>query len=91
MVYPSWHMYTELFNPLYGTVDGLPVIVVGAVSSVERVDEYQGPTAIEWVAIDDDGKLRTVSLSSFVVDTRFRDGGWRDVSPGATGATSEEG
>lgn len=70
-------MYTELFNPIYGTVDGLPVIVLGAVSlSVGSV------TTIEWVVTDDDGMLRKVQISDVVVDVRFREGQWHDTAPG---------
>ena len=66
-------MYTELFNPIYGTVRGLPVIVLGAVSD-------SSPT--RWVVSVDDGKVMIVELSDVVVDVRYRDGKWHDTSPG---------
>lgn len=70
-------MYTELFNPIYGTVDGLPVIVLGAITSTEL------GSAVEWVVADDDGAVRTIRLGSLRVDIRFREGRWADTSPGA--------
>lgn len=74
-------MYTELFNPIYGTVGGLPVIVLGAVSTSTSVGGMT-TTTIEWVVTDDDGVIRTVDVSDVVVDVRYRDGKWHDVSPG---------
>lgn len=71
-------MYTELFNPIYGTVDGLPVIVLGAVST--RVGDIE---TTAWVIADDDGAVRTVDLDAVRVDVRFREGRWNDVSPGS--------
>lgn len=75
-MYPP-SMYTELFNPIYGTVDGLPVIVLGAVS--HGLD-------MKWVVADDDGMLRQVELHDVVVDVRFREGQWHDTSPGVMDA-----
>lgn len=72
-------MYTELFNPIYGTVDGLPVIVLGAVSLSSPAE----PAKIAWVIADDDGVVRMVGLSEVTVDVRFRDGRWHDTSPGS--------
>lgn len=74
-------MYTELFNPIYGTVDGLPVIVLGAVSM-----SVGGYTEVQWVVSDDDGMIRQVGLSDVRVDVRFREGQWHDTSPGAVDA-----
>jgi len=75
-------MYTELFNPIYGAVDGLPVIALGVISS-----PYPGSrTVIEWVIVDDDGVVRTVEASDLRVDVRFREGRWNDTSPGALDA-----
>lgn len=65
-------MYTELLSPLYGTVKGLPAIAVGAL--VDGLSIY-------YVILDDDGKMTLQGLSDFVVDIRFRDGKWHDVSP----------
>ena len=62
-------MYTELFNPIYATRDGLPVIIVGMRESHAFV-------------IDDDGRFSFVDLETLVADVRFRDGKWIDVSPG---------
>lgn len=75
-------MYTELFNPIYGTVDGLPVIVLGAVSTSTSVGGMT-TTTIEWVVVDDDGVIRTVDVTDVVVDVRYRDGVWHDTSPGS--------
>jgi hypothetical protein len=71
-------MYTELFNPIYGTVDGLPVIVLGAVST-----NGAGESATRWVIADDDGRIRIVEIADVVVDVRFSDGRWVDTSPGS--------
>jgi len=75
-------MYTELFNPLYGTVDGLPVIAVGAVSY--RLGDV---TYLEFVLVDGDGSIGNQPADKLVVDTRFVDGQWHDTSPGALDAT----
>jgi hypothetical protein len=65
-------MYTEFINPIYGTHDGLEVIVVGAYAS----------SVLEWVAVEGDGKVIKDSYANFVVDVRFSGDEWQDVSPG---------
>ena len=73
-------MYTELFNPIYATRDGLPVIIVGAISSHSQAGQY-AETAIEALVIDDDGGFSHVPFDALVADVRHRDGRWHDVSP----------
>jgi hypothetical protein len=69
--------YTELFNPIYATRDGLPVIVVGF-------------RDLDVLVIDDDGHFSYCSVSDLVADVRFRDGRWVDVSPGRPEVLDEE-
>ena len=66
-------MYTEFLNPIYGTHDGLEVIVVGAF--------MVGPE-VWWVAIEGDGAVVRDEATKFIVDVRFADNEWQDVSPG---------
>lgn len=67
-------MYTELINPIYGTVDGLPVIAVGAfIYNAEP----------KYVVIGMDGEISLVQASSLRVDVRFDENEWKDISPGA--------
>jgi hypothetical protein len=74
-------MYTELFNPIYATRDGLPVIVVGVKSAYQRVGEVAVEDQVEALVIDDDGRFSTASFDELVADVRHRDGEWHDVSP----------
>jgi hypothetical protein len=69
--------YTELFNPIYATKDGIPVIVVGFRDQAVLV-------------IDDDGHFSWCMPSDLIVDVRFRDGRWVDVSPGRPEVFDEE-
>lgn len=69
-------MYTEFFNQIYGTVNGLPVIAIGA-------QTYAVGTTIHFLVLDDDGVVKQVDPKDFVADVRFRDGQWHDVTPGA--------
>jgi hypothetical protein len=68
-------MFTELLNPIYATYKGMPVIIIG-------VKTVQGFDAMTFVFIEDDGTLREDALEHFIVDVRFKDGMWHDVSPG---------
>lgn len=63
-------MYTELFNPIYATRDGLPVIIVGMYETRALV-------------VDDDGRFSWTDISQMIADVRFVDGAWHDVSPGS--------
>jgi hypothetical protein len=74
-------MYTEFINPIYGTHDGLEVIVVGAYASSVLVGAYAS-SVLEWVAVEGDGKVIKDSYANFVVDVRFSGDEWQDVSPG---------
>ena len=73
-------MYTELFNPIYATRDGLPVIIVGVVRAFlnNGAGELVVPQA---VVIDDDGRFSFSDFSDLIADVRYRDGRWHDVSP----------
>ena len=66
-------MYTEFINPIYGTHDGLEVIIVGAVVIYDE---------LQWVAIEGDGAIITDVPAKFIVDVRFAENEWNDVSPG---------
>jgi hypothetical protein len=66
-------MYTELLNPIYGTHDGLEVIVVGA---------FARGSDLFWIAVEGDGRVITDKFNQFTVDVRFADNEWKDVSPG---------
>lgn len=68
-------MYTELQAPMYGTRDGLPVIVVG-------VHAHPATSDTRLVVVDGDGNLSKVKLEDVIVDVRFQDDAWHDVSPG---------
>jgi hypothetical protein len=71
-------MYTELAAPMYGTRDGLPVIVVGAFLSGGQVSNGD----LRFVVVDSDGEMSECRLGEVVVDVRFQDNAWHDVSPG---------
>ena len=66
--------YTELQHPLYGTVDGEPIIAVGAIM------DMGAPT---YVVIGADGRMSFVPLERMKVDVRYDRGAraWEDISP----------
>lgn len=66
-------MFTELTSPIYAVADDLPVIIIGV---------YVDGGTIWFLCVTDDGTLRTAAIDDIVVDVRFRDGDWHDVSPG---------
>lgn len=68
-------MYTEFFNVIYGTVEGLPVIAIGALT-------HTGYGGFEFIVVEMDGHIKRVGASDFIADSRFEDGAWHDVSPG---------
>jgi hypothetical protein len=74
-------MYTEFFNPIYGTVAGLPVIAIGAHTASTALGDV-----LRWLVIDDDGAVKVIDPGEIIVDVRFREGRWQDVSPGAADA-----
>jgi hypothetical protein len=78
-------MYTEFFNPIYGTVAGLPVIAIGAWAATTQVGTV-GQATLRWLVIDDDGLIRPIDPGELVADVRFREGRWSDTSPGSSDA-----
>jgi len=69
--------YTELIGPLYGTINGFPAVVIG---TTFLHTEGKSPD-FRWMYIDDDGHTKTAKMEDLVVDLRFKDGSWHDVSP----------
>lgn len=66
-------MYTELFSPIYATQEGLPIIVIGV--------WLEGKTPV-FLFVEGAGKLGTAAMSEILVDVRYGDSEWHDVSPG---------
>jgi hypothetical protein len=69
--------YTELNAPIYGTRNGLPIIVIGAIVIPD------GPRGanLRFVCIGGDGEVMDVAPKDVVVDVRHKDGRWHDVGP----------
>jgi hypothetical protein len=65
-------VYTELRNPLYGTLGDAPVIVVGA---------WMGPGGPIGLMVDGSGTMLIVPMERMVMDVRCGPEGWRDISP----------
>lgn len=72
-------MYTEFLNPIYAVWEGMPVIIIGA--RTESGVDVVGHSTL-FVCIADDGTVHAGAPEDFVVDVRFKDGEWHDVSPG---------
>ena len=76
-------MYTELFSPLFATLEGLPIVVIGILLRGDI------PMATYF---DDEGHIGMVDLVKVVADWRFDpEGRWVNVAPEVDDAHAPQG